>query len=114
MNEKKGKVFVFGHEEIGHGDETLGFEIMVQLLEGLEARDEKPVAMIFWNTAVNLLADKSPLVSRIKTLEQKGVSILAGKLCVQELGLGDRLAVGKSAGMGEILDFMFSHEVINL
>lgn len=46
MNEKKGKVFVFGHEGVGHGDETMGFEILMTLLDALAKREEKPAAII--------------------------------------------------------------------
>ena len=47
MNEKKGKVFVFGHEGVGHGDDTMGFEILMTLLDALVKREEKPAGIIF-------------------------------------------------------------------
>lgn len=106
------KVMLFGSESIGHKDETLGYSIMIELLEGLMRREEKPVAMIFWNEAVKLLAQGSPCASRIKSLEEKGVKILAGRLCVNELGLTEKLQVGRLASMDEILDYLMKYEVI--
>lgn len=108
------KVILFGSEYVGRGDDTLGFSIMIELLEGILRREEKPVAMIFWNEAVKLLAQGSPCASRIKSLEEKGVKILAGRLCVNELGLTEKLQVGRLASMDEILDYLMKYEVICL
>ncbi len=114
MNKREGKVFVFGHEGVGQGDDTMGFEILMTLLDALMRREEKPAAIIFWNMAVQLLVAGSPAVGRLKTLEEQGVTILAGRFCLHDLCIADKVAVGKAAGMDEILDFMFGHEVINL
>ena len=59
---EEGKVFVVGHEGVGHGDDTMGFEILMTLLDALAKREEKPVAIIFWNMAVQLLVAGSPAV----------------------------------------------------
>jgi hypothetical protein len=60
------------------------------------------------------LAEGSPSVPRLKALERKGVQLLAGQLCVNELELTGKIAVGKVATMGEILDLILHHEVVNL
>lgn len=109
-----GKVFLIGSESIGRGDETLGFEILVNFLETLSKRDDGPTAIICWNTAVKLFAEGSPVLPYLKRLEEKGISILAGKLCVKELELTDKIAVGREATMDEILDLMLHNEVVNL
>jgi hypothetical protein len=111
---EKGKVILIGSETVGRGDETLGFEILMSLLESLGHRPDKPVAIIFWNTAVNLLAEGSPTVARLKVLEKEGVQILAGRFCLTDLCIADRVAVGKAASMDEILDFLLHNEVISL
>ena len=59
MGENEGKVFLFGSESIGQ-EENMGFEILVTLLDALLKREEPVKALIFWNTAVNLLAGDSP------------------------------------------------------
>ena len=114
MRGLRDKVLLFGSEGIGHGDEQLGYEILVTMLEALSKRDDGPAAIICWNTAVNLLAEGSPLLPHFTRLEEKGVRILAGQLCVRELELTGKIAVGKSATMGEILDLILHNEVINL
>ncbi len=114
MGEKKGKVFVFGREGVGHGDDTMGYEILMNLLDTLGKREEKPAALIFWNMAVNLLVKGSPAVKRLKVLEDGGVRILAGRFCLTDLCIADTVAVGKGAGMDEILDVIMDHEVVSL
>ena len=114
MDTSRGKVIVFGSEIVGQGDEILGFEIMMTLLDSLAKRDDRPRAIIFWNTGVKLLIQGSPVVPRLKALEEKGVQILAGKFCLTDLCIADTVAVGKPASMDEILDLMLHNEVINL
>jgi hypothetical protein len=110
----RGKVFLVGSESIGRGDDDLGYEIWMSMLKTLAEREDCPLAIIFWNTAVKLLAEGSPSVPRLKALERKGVQLLAGQLCVKELELTGKMAVGKLATMEEILDLILHHEVINL
>jgi intracellular sulfur oxidation DsrE/DsrF family protein len=114
LNKPRGKVLILGSESIGRGDETLGFEILASLLEALSKRDDVPTTIIFWNTAVKLLAEGAPLLSHVKRLEGKGVQLLAGQLCVRELELTEKMAVGRMATMDEILDLILHNEVVNL
>jgi hypothetical protein len=114
LNEPKRKVLILGSESIGRGDETLGFEILASLLEALSRRDDVPSTIIFWNTAVKLLAEGSPLLVHLKRLEEKGINILAGQLCVRELELMNKIAVGRLATMDEILDLILNNDVLAL
>jgi len=114
MSEQKGKVILLGSEGIGRGDDDLGYEILISMLKALIERKDHLIAIIFWNTGVKLLKEGSPAVSYLKILEGKGVQILAGQLCVRELELIDKMAIGKLATMDEILDLILHHEVLTL
>lgn len=114
MGKSEGKVLLLSSEGCGSGDAALGFEILVTLLDALAGREDRPVAIICWNTAVKLLTQDSPLLARLRRLEEKGVNILAGQLCVIELGLTDKIAVGKPATIGEILDLVLHNDVVSL
>jgi hypothetical protein len=109
-----GKVFLLGSEGIGRGDDNIGYQVLVTLLEALEKREDGPSAFIFCNTAVRLVADDSPLVPHFRRLEEKGINILLGKSCVGECELTGRIAVGRQATMDEILDLILHHEVVSL
>ena len=103
-----------GSETVGRGDEDLGYEISMALLRTLVEREDRPIAIVFWNTAVKLLAEGSPALPHLKALEVKGVRLLAGQLCLSELELAGKMAVGKSATMDEILDLLLQNEVVSL
>lgn len=112
--EQSGKVLLLGSEGCGTGDRDLGFEVLVALLDTLPERDDRPCAIIFWNTAAGLLAEDSPLVGRLKRLQEQGVDIVAGQACASDLGLVGKIAVGRLADMGEILDLILQKQVITL
>jgi hypothetical protein len=114
MNGSKGKVFLLSSEGIGYGEDMLGYQILATMLESLTKRPDRPAAIICWNTAVKLVAEGSPLVPHFKRLEETGVNILLGKLCIGECELNGKIAVGKEATMDEILDLILNHEVLNL
>lgn len=114
MGEQRGKVFLLGSEGIGRGDDTLGYEILVAMLKTLTERKDAPRAIIFWNTAVNLLAKESPVAPYLKLLEERGIQLLAGQLCIRELGLSDKIIAGRVVTMNEILDLLLTYEVVAL
>jgi hypothetical protein len=114
MGEGRKKVILLGSEGVGRGDDNMGYEILMTLVDALARREDLPEALIFWNMAVTLLAEGSPLVPRLKVLEERGVKILAGRFCLTDLCIADRVAVGKAAAMDEILDLLLACEVISL
>ena len=108
------KVILLSSEGCIGEDADLGFQILAALLGTLSEREDKPQAIICWNTAVKLLAENSPLLSQLKSLEEKGIMILAGQTCVKELGLTDKIKVGKLVAMGELLDVIMTSDIISL
>ena len=114
MKKLNGKILLLSSEGIGYGEDMLGFQILATMLESLEKRPDRPAAIICWNTAVKLVAEGSPLVPHFRRLEEKGVDILLGKLCVGECELNGKIAVGKEATMEEILDLLLHNDVVNL
>jgi len=114
MSGPRDKVILLGSEGIGGGDDILGYEILLAMTEALSERDHGLKAIVCWNTAVKLLAEGSPLVPHFRRLEEKGVTILAGQLCVRELGLMGKIVAGKMAAMDTILDVILNNSVISL
>ena len=109
-----GKVLLLGSETCGSGECDLGYEIMVNFLGSLADSPHRLKAIIFWNTAVHLVAQGSPVVPALKRLEQQGVEVLSGILCLENLGLMDKLAVGEPVKMPRIIDLLLSNEVITV
>jgi hypothetical protein len=109
----KRKVLLLNSESCG-ADPDLGYEILIQMLEALPDREDRPGAIILWNTAVKLIAPDSPLLLRFKKLEEKGVKILAGRLCAGEFCIADNIAVGEIASMDDLLDVILHNDIISL
>ena len=114
MSAPRDTVILLNSEGIGGGDENLGYEILLTMVESLSKRDHGLKAIVCWNTAVKLLTEGSPLVPHFKRLEEKGVDILAGQMCVRELELMGKMAAGKMATMDTILDVILNNNVISL
>ena len=114
MAETKGKVLLLNSEGCGTTDADLGYEILMGMMKVMSEREDWPVAIICWNTAVQMMAERSPVLPYLKTLEAKGTKILAGQLCVSQLELTDKLGVGRTAPMEEILDLFMNNDVISV
>jgi len=106
------KVILLTGESVGYGDSVIGYEVLATALEVLVRRKEGlPAAIVCINTAVNIVAEDSPMVPRLKILEERGVEIIAGRYCVNEMGLTNKTAVGKVKPLTEIIDFLLRSDV---
>jgi hypothetical protein len=114
MIESKGKVLLLGSEGCGSGDASLGYKVMAVFLEALSKREDRPKVIVCWNTAVKLMAQGSPVLAHLRRLEQKGVEIVAGKLCVEQLGLTGKIVVGKVVGLNDVLDIILNSDCVSI
>lgn len=108
------KVFLIQSEGLGRGDEQLGSMLMANFLRLLGENEEKPGSMIFWNSGVRLLCEGSPVLHRLKPLEEQGVELLACATCLEYLELTDKLAVGKPTNMMKSIQSMLSSDMVSL
>ncbi|MFC1938879.1 sulfurtransferase-like selenium metabolism protein YedF [Chloroflexota bacterium] len=110
----KSKHLVIQSEGLGKGDDKLGSLLMANFLRLLGEKEEKPKAMIFWNTGVNLVCEGSQVLKHIQKLENAGVEILACTTCLEYFDLEDKLSVGKPTTMMKSIEAMFDGEFIAL
>jgi selenium metabolism protein YedF len=108
------KVFLIQSEGLGRGDEQLGSMLMANFLRLLGDSEDKPGSMIFWNTGVRLLCEGSPVLHRLKLLEEQGVELLACTTCLEHFELADKLAVGKPTNMMKSIQSMLSSDIVSL
>ena len=95
-------VVVVNSDEMGHGDAALGARLLGSLLRTFSSVDPKPGAVVFYNGAVRVLAQGSPLLTELNELHGHGVDLLACVTCLEHFRLADRLAVGQVSNMREI------------
>jgi selenium metabolism protein YedF len=99
---------------LGRGNDELGMLLMANFLRLLGESQDKPSALVFWNTGVRLVCEGSWALGHLKKLEEQGVEILACTTCLEYLELTDKLKVGKPTTMLKSIQSMFSSEMVCL
>ena len=91
-------------EALGKGDETLGKELMQDLLAALAEGENPPCFLLFVNSGVKLLAENATVLPLIYGLEQRGASVLASKKSVEYYGIAvDPLFVADTGALAQVL-----------
>ena len=110
----RSKVFLIQSEWLGRGDEQLGSMLMSNFLRLLGESEDKPKSIIFWNTGVRLLCEGSPVLERLKMLEEQAVELLACTTCLEYFELTDKLAAGKPTNMMKSIQSMLGSNMVTL
>ena len=85
---------------MGRGEHIeLGQKLIQNFFYVLEALDQQPDTIIFFNSGVKLVAEGSPALEHLQALQGRGVEILACGTCLNDYGLAERVAVGKVSNM---------------
>lgn len=109
------KTVIISSEYLGRGDDELGRTLMGSFLRKLCLAENLPQEIIFYNAAVKLLAEGSPVLDAIEMLAQKGVNITACGTCVNYFkltGMIDPVQIGDMAGI--IAELMKSDHVVTV
>jgi selenium metabolism protein YedF len=96
-------VFVVSGDTLGRGSDELGRQLMAKFVLQLSTQSPKPHAVVFYNAGVKLLAEGSPCVDGLRSLEHDGTDLLACGTCMDFFDLRGRLAVGHVTDMREIV-----------
>jgi intracellular sulfur oxidation DsrE/DsrF family protein len=102
------RILIINSNSMGRADTELGLRLVGSFLRKLWAREEKPDAIVFYNSAVKLLARGSTDLEALEGLAEGGVDLLACGTCVSFFGLRDSLAVGRISDMGEIAELVMT------
>ncbi len=89
---------------MGKGDDNLGRKLIRGFLRTWIDADTKPWRIIFINSGVELTTMDDEALDALMILEDKGVEILSCGTCLQFFGYEDRLRVGRSTNMYEVVD----------
>lgn len=102
-------------EGMGTGDDELSLLLIKNYLNLLNEENEPPKVIAFYNGGVKLLCGGSPVIDPLKTLEQRGVKLVACKTCLNYFDLMDKFEVGIAGTMMDIIEFQkVAGKVINL
>jgi selenium metabolism protein YedF len=106
------KVIIINSEFFGRGDDGLGQRLMGAFLRKLWAREDKPEAIICYNSGVKLMAQGSAVLDAMMGLYDAGVDILACGTCVDFYNLNSDIAAGRISNMDEISSILMSTDSV--
>ncbi len=101
-------VLVISEDQMGRGNRELGGVLVRSFFHTLGEIEPRPDVIIFFNAGVWLVADNSPVLEDLCSLEASGMSLLACGTCLDYFELRERLAVGRVSNMYEIAETMLS------
>lgn len=101
-------VVIVNGEQMGRGDDGLGAKLQGNFFRTLVGIEPKPDTIVFYNSAVRLLAPDSVSLEALKQLADSGVDLLACVTCLEFYALTEKIAVGFVSNMREITQRMLS------
>jgi len=106
------KIILINSEFLGRGDDELGDKLMRAFLRTLLTAEKKPDKLVFYNSAVRLLAEGSPVLDILNELNQKGVLLVACGTCVGFYKLEEKIARERVSNMQEIVKILLDSESV--
>lgn len=99
-------IFVINSDSMGKGNDDLGKLLIRSFMHTVGELDNKPDAMIFYNTGVKLTVDGSEVLEDLKKLEEQGIKILVCGTCLNYFDLKDKIQAGIVSNMYDIAGLM--------
>ncbi|MFC6322776.1 sulfurtransferase-like selenium metabolism protein YedF [Companilactobacillus baiquanensis] len=99
-------IVVINTDTMGHGDETLGRNLLHGFVSSLTEQDVLPEKILCYNGGVKLLVEGSDYLTDLKALEEAGVQVMGCGACLDYFNLKDKLAVGTVTNMFSIVEMM--------
>ncbi len=88
---------------MGKGPEDLQLILIGKYLELLNQQTELPAAICFYTNGVRLVTEGSPVIEKLRNLEESGVRLIVCSTCLNYFGLAEKVQIGIVGGMGDIL-----------
>lgn len=106
MSDKPDKapvVILVTNDGMGESEPPLQHKLMQTYLRLLDEMGHLPSAICFYTDGVKLVAEGSPVLEQLRTLEAKGVLLLVCQTCLNYFGLMEKIRVGIVGGMPDII-----------
>ncbi|MDD2695707.1 MAG: DsrE family protein [Anaerolineales bacterium] len=105
-------IILVTNEGMGHADLSLQHKLISTYFTLLVEHELLPAAICFYTSGVKLVANGSPVLEQLKTLEGRGVRLIACNTCLGYYGLNEQLAVGIAGGMTDILEAQWAADKV--
>ncbi len=101
---KTGFAFCFTGDQMGQGPGELGKILIQGCINTIKELVPLPAAIVFYNSAVKLAVDSSPVLDSLQELEKSQVKILVCGTCANFFQIKDKIRVGIISNMYNILE----------
>ena len=105
-------IIVINNNGMGQADTALTHKLVKAFLNMLDLGEKLPSAICFYAEGVKLSVSDSPVLEELKSLADKGVSLIVCTTCLNHFEIFDDLQVGTAAGMKEIVDAQWAAEKV--
>jgi selenium metabolism protein YedF len=95
---------------IGRGSQELGEKLMSNYLMALAEGTDLPSTIFFINSGVKLLTEDSTTCQILRSLEEKGVELLACGTCVDYYQLREQIQIGQISNIFTLRDLLSKAE----
>lgn len=102
------KIIIINNEYLGTGSDELGRKLMGSFLRKLWAEDNKPDAIIFYNSSIKLLDENSAVLDAMDGLFTSGVELIVCGTCVGFYEFKNKISIGRVSDMGEIVSILMN------
>jgi hypothetical protein len=99
----KDTVILLTNNGMGHGPQDLRLTLIGKYLELLDLQNDLPAVLCFYTEGVRLVTEGSPVIEKLRALEEKGVRLIVCSTCLNYFGLLEKIKIGIVGGMGDIL-----------
>ena len=96
-------VILLTNNGMGNGPQDLRLTLIGKYLEILDLQNDLPAALCFYTEGVRLVTEGSPVIEKLRALEEKGVRLIVCSTCLNYFGLVEKIIIGIVGGMGDIL-----------
>ncbi len=97
-------VVLITREGMGSAEPELQKKLLDTYLRLLLEGSTLPAAICFYTDGVKLVVENSPLLERLREVEQRGVRMIICATCLGYFGLTDQVRVGIVGGMPDIIE----------
>jgi len=99
-------------ESLGRGSDELGKMMVGSFLRKLWASNIKPATIIFYNSAVHLLTEKSTVLDALTGLSKAGVDLVACQTCIGYYEIEKKIVIGRIIEMAEIVSILMKSDSV--
>ena len=104
------KIVLVNSDKMGEGIEEIGHIMMKKFINGMVSLDKKPEKLVFYGLGVKLVAEGSPVMDALLSLENMGIDIISCATCVNYYGLSEKIQVGRIGNMPELLKLLMEKD----